>query len=225
MEKPELYLDLVTRRKACNCCIGLANPSCVDSGRYDSNHIGPWSRWQGNLDAEIMVVGQDWGDVDYFRKWQGIDQPYGNPTNENLRELLKQFEIRIRGPREAQLNVIFLTNLILCLKRGGLQSDVKDEWLENCSRNFFRELVTIIRPKKVLVLGERVSKAILGCYHIPYPKSWGLPNLMPKSPFPIGGRTLLFPVYHCGAGGINRNRGFEDQREDWKKIADYSHIG
>lgn len=168
-----------------------------------------------------MIVGQDWGDVDYFRKWQGIDQPHGNPTNENLQELLHEFGMYIRRPREVQLNGIFLTNLILCLKRGGLQGKIEEEWLQNCSRNFFRDLVSIIRPRKVLALSERVSKAILDCYGIPFRKSWGLPKLMPKSPFRIGDNTLLFPLYHCGAGCVNRNRAFPYQRQDWRKVADY----
>jgi uracil-DNA glycosylase len=221
MGKEESYFNLVARRKNCGCCVGLTNPSIVDSGKYDSSHIGPWSRWQGNLDAEIMVVGQDWGDVEFFRKWQGIDPPRGNATNENLQMLLHEFGIHIGKPREAQPNVIFLTNLILCLKRGGLQAEVEEEWLQNCSRSFFRDLMSIIRPRKVLALSERVSKAILDCHGIPFRKSWGLPILMPKSPFRIGDNTLLFPVYHCGAGGVNRNRGFEDQREDWRRAADY----
>jgi DNA polymerase len=221
MGKKESYLDLVARRKSCLCCVGLTNPSTIESGVYDSDHIGPWSRWQGGLDAEIMIVGQDWGDVDYFREWQGIDQARGNATNENLQKLLQEFGISVRKPREPQPNVIFLTNLILCLKRGGLQAEIEEEWLQNCSRNFFRDLVSIIQPKKVLALGERVSKAIFNCYGIPFRKSWGLPKLMPKSPFRIGDGTLLFPLYHCGARGVNLNRKIEWQRQDWRKAADH----
>ena len=41
---------------------------------FRSAQIGPWSLWQGNLDAEIMVIGQDWGDKNYFTKNKGHDQ-------------------------------------------------------------------------------------------------------------------------------------------------------
>jgi len=57
------YRVLVEERKTCRVCEGLINPSDCAGGVYDSEHIGPWSRWQGNLDSELMVVGQDWGDV------------------------------------------------------------------------------------------------------------------------------------------------------------------
>ena len=58
--------QLVTARKACHLCSGLTNPADVDGGRLNSEHIGAWSLWQGNLDAPVMVVGQDWGDTTYF---------------------------------------------------------------------------------------------------------------------------------------------------------------
>jgi DNA polymerase len=33
---------------------------------YDNQgHIGPWTQWQGNLNAELMIVGQDWGGTEY----------------------------------------------------------------------------------------------------------------------------------------------------------------
>ena len=81
--KQAKYQRLVQLRKQCRDCPDLVNPS-----RYDSTQIGPWSRWQGNLETELMIVGQDWGTTTYFLKWEGIDQPKGNPTNDNLRLLL-----------------------------------------------------------------------------------------------------------------------------------------
>lgn len=41
-----------------------------------------------------MVVGQDWGGIPYFRQFEGWDGP-GNPTNDNLAELLKTISITI----------------------------------------------------------------------------------------------------------------------------------
>ncbi len=59
----------------------------VDGGQCDSPQIGPWTQWQGDLDADLMVVGQDWGDVRYFRDNRGLDKA-GNPTNLMLAKLL-----------------------------------------------------------------------------------------------------------------------------------------
>jgi len=217
----DAYYALVAKRKRCRICSesGLTNPVCIEGGIYDSDQIGPWSCWQGNLNAEIMVVGQDWGDVSYFTKWKGLDDPAGNPTNTNLQRLLLKFGIAIKTPQEPQEHSVFFTNIILCLKNGGLQAPIKDEWLANCSANFFRPLVAIVKPKIILTLGKRVSETILDLYGIPYSKAAPLSHLMNGSPFMLTESTHLFPVYHCGAGGVNRNRSMEKQAEDWGKAA------
>jgi DNA polymerase len=221
MRKKELYSNLVHQRKSCSSCAGLVNMALHDGGNYDSDEIGPWTLWQGNLDAEILIVGQDWGDKAYFTKWKGADQPSGNPTNENIIKLLQQFSIDINCPSETQDQKIFLTNLILCLKDGGLQAPIQDEWLTNCAEKHFRQLLELIRPRVVLALGKKVSETILQLYGVPYRKAWTLSQLMQKSPFNLFGPTYLFPVYHCGASGVNRNRSLVNQIADWQRAAEW----
>ena len=193
----------------------------VISGRYDSKQIGPWPLWQGNLNAELLVVGQDWGDISYFQKWQGRDQPSGNRTNENLQRLLDQIGVRVGRPRDPQDQVVFFTNLILCLKRGGLQAPVDDSWFTNCARTFFGPLVEIIKPRAILALGKKVSEAILDLYGIQHSKNLRLSEMMSLSPYPLTGSTVLFPLYHCGAGGVNRNRSIGEQEKDWSRIKEW----
>ena len=193
----------------------------VANGKYDSNQIGPWSRWQANLNAAFLVVGQDWGDVSYFRKWEGRDQPCENRTNENLQALLKHIGVQIGKPSESQNQVIFFTNLILCLKQGGLQAPVEDDWFINCTRGFLKPLIEIIKPKAILALGKKVSESILEQHNIEYPKSKKLFEIMHRSLYAITDSTVLFPLYHCGAGSINRNRLLPDQKNDWSRITEW----
>ncbi len=224
MEKTEAYKRLVEKRKSCRLCNGLSNPAEVAYGKYDSNEIGPWSLWQANLNAELLVVGQDWGDKSYFQKWGGKDQRSGNPTNENLQKLLEHIGIKIGKPREAQDQVVFLTNLILCLKQGGLQSSVEDAWLINCTQEFFKPLVEIIRPRAILALSKKVSASILDHYNIGYSKNKKLSNIMCRSPYALNSSIVLFPLYHCGAGSVNRNRPLSEQQNDWSKILEWRKI-
>ena len=110
----QAYAELVVKRRTCQRCAGLTNPSQADGGRFDSDEIGPWSRWQGNLDAQIMVVGQDWGDIRYFREFEGWDGP-DNSTNKTLTKILKTISITIDPPQTANgQDVLFFTNAILC---------------------------------------------------------------------------------------------------------------
>ena len=86
MEQTAMYRELVARRKAHVFPVGLLNPSKIEDGRFDSQHLGPWSRWQGDLNAEVVIVGQDWGDQAYFIKNEGIDSDK-EQTCKNLREM------------------------------------------------------------------------------------------------------------------------------------------
>jgi hypothetical protein len=60
------YATLVRARKECHACAGLINPATCDGGIYDSDHIGPLEPATANLDADLVIVGQDWGDMRYF---------------------------------------------------------------------------------------------------------------------------------------------------------------
>lgn len=219
--KSTQYAALVEKRKACKACQGLTNPSEVDGGAFDSNEIGPWTLWQGNLESPIVVVGQDWGDVTYFTKWKGNDILAANPTNKNLQQLLKQLDIDIQLTDSNQNQQIFLTNLILCLKNGGLQAPITKEWCTNCAGRFLKELLNIIQPEMVITLGGMPAKALLDLYQVDYRKSWPLKRLIQAAPFHLFGTTWLYPVYHCGNSSINRNRSYVEQVADWQPAAAY----
>lgn len=219
MNKNEAYSNLVLERKHCTICEGLSNPAHVENGKWDSNQIGPWSLWQSNLDAEVMVIGQDWGDISYFKKWKGKDQPSGNPTNTNLQQLLKEIGIEINQPLENQKQVIFITNIILCLKTGGLQSFVKNDWFTNCSKKFLKPLIEIINPKVIITLGKKVSEAIFALYRIPYSKNNKFSETIKLSPFAISKDIAFYPMYHCGAMSVNRNRSLAEQVKDWRRVS------
>ena len=80
------YRKLVQQRKACRACVSLSltNPSVCQGGIYDTEQIGPWSQWQGNLNARLMVIGQDWGDSTYFGEHEGLDEGLDPAKNEKF---------------------------------------------------------------------------------------------------------------------------------------------
>jgi DNA polymerase len=213
--KKEKYSELVEKRKQCKLCKDLTNPSKY--GSLDSNQIGPWSRWQGNLDAKLMVIGQDWGTVGYFKKWGGLDQPHGNPTNDNLIELLLSIGISIENPGIDQRGGVFFTNAVLCLKEGNLQSPIKPEWVQNCGEKFLKPLIELIYPKIVVALGEKAFKAVVKAYNLQI--KWSkYKELVEANSIFLQEGVSLFPVFHCGARIINTHRNKETQVKDWKRI-------
>lgn len=229
--KLESYQRLVTARKSCWSAeaLNLANPSRVDDGRYDSNEVGPWTRWAGDLDADIMVVGQDWGDVAYFIETRGLDAA-NNPTNLSLFDLLKSIDRPVSyppvlsDPRHSdsrQSTGVFLTNALLWLKTGGMQAAVRPEWFMGDSATFLKEQIAIVQPRVVVALGQRAYNAVLGAYDLPVARgrfrdiveqAGGV--ALPGMP----GATLLFGVYHCGARVRNTTRSTEQQLQDWTRV-------
>src|SRR4051794_10263053 len=117
--KQEQYSALVRERKQCRLCAGLRNPADAELAPLDSDEVGPWSRLHGDLEARLMVIGQDWGDVRYYTANRGLDDSR-NPTMRVLEQLLRGIGLEVSlaeygsGPRG-----VFLTNAVLCLKEGG----------------------------------------------------------------------------------------------------------
>ena len=93
--KAERYAALVAERKRCRLCVGLRNPADAELASFDSGEIGPWSRLHGDLDARLMIIGQDWGDVGYYSSNRGLDD-FRNPTMRTLERLLRGLGERSR---------------------------------------------------------------------------------------------------------------------------------
>jgi DNA polymerase len=194
----------------------LTNPADCQGGIYDSDHIGPWSLWQGNLNAAVVVVGQDWGDTRYFIDNAGHDKP-GNPTNETLRKLLRSIGIDIAVPTAADAGggTIFLTNTVLCLKNGGMQSKVGPQWFPTCGARFLRPTIDLIAPKVVVTLGEWAYRAVTAAYDL---RRATFRRAVESDDCALSGGIRYIPMYHCGARILNTHRPFEQQRRDWDRV-------
>lgn len=211
------YAELVAARKTCRRCDGLCNPNDKSVRRFDSNEIGPWSILHGDLDARLMIVGQDWGDVDYFVKFKGRDD-LKNRTMRNLQSILNDnslsFDVLSYSESDRGL---FLTNSILCLKSDGMTSEIDRTWVENCGNNFLRQQIEIVKPRIVVGMGKHAFHAVL--------RAFGLPvralkdAIHDRSGIEIQKNIRLFACYHCSPGTISRNRDLQTQKRDWKRIA------
>jgi len=219
--KIETYAALVRTRKACHECAGLINPAVCCGGVHDSLHVGPWTLWQGNLQADLVAVGQDWGDTRYYIENRGRDKPC-NQTNDALRTLLRTLlqsigrEIPAPKTSDAGGGTVFFTNAILCLKNGGMQAKVMPEWFVNCSTRFLRPTIDLIAPRVVVTLGELAYRAVASAYGvstIPFRKAVDCPE-----GFPVGDGIICVPVYHCGARVLNTHRRMEKQVRDWERV-------
>ena len=218
INKEIAYTKLVDKRKSYIFPEGLLNPSKVLNGIYDEdNQIGPWSKWQGNLEVDMMLIGQDWGTVNFFIETKGGPQD-DSQTNRNLRKLFSIIDIDVGYPNNPNKYVpVFFTNVILGLKVGAMADSVKASWLRNDAETFLKPTINIIQPKMIITLGKKAYDALAIIYKL---KKSPLKNLVENNPIKLPDGKLLFAVYHCGRLGI-ASRNFELQKKDWKKINEY----
>jgi len=225
-DKARLYNNLVLKRQGCRLCKEslhkgeLTNPA--NTG-FDTNEIGPWSAWQGNLDAELLIVGQDWGYIETFVDYEGKNEPsldrYQFPTDENLVEFLDMIGVNIGHPLKPRTDMpVFLTNAVLCLKAKRVGKKVRDEWWRNCGREFLKPLITIVKPKVVVALGGVARTAVMTAYGKPVGGTLG--DAVRSQPIRLDVNVDLLSVYHPSPEGMITHKRTE-HIQAWRRVGKF----
>jgi hypothetical protein len=213
-DKHQAYSSLVQKRKALRFA-ELLNPSEIENGRYDCDHVEPWARWLGNLDAKMMLVGKD-----FFIKFKGGCDPR-SATNLNLIKLFTRMDINIGTPLMPDKDApVLLTNAIVGIldtdKKGG--NRISSLSKRKSKREFLRPLIDIVDPKVIIAIGREACECISNAFGVARPRS--MRQTLDQGPVELPGLKLLFPVFHCGGLGL-ANRPLSKQLEDWGRIACY----
>src|SRR6266481_6918737 len=66
------------------------------SSYYECDHVSPWSISACNVDAEVMIIGQDWVSSEILKRERDearkeLGQDWSSSTNVNLREFLYRY--------------------------------------------------------------------------------------------------------------------------------------
>ena len=183
-------------------------------GIYECDFVSPYSKTAGNVDAEIMVMLQDWSSDDSLRgPINDGSVKLGHtphlPTNRNLSRLLSTtFGLT--------LSDTYGTNLFPFIKLGGMSSSIPQRDLIQAAREFALPQIRIVNPELVICIGLGTFNALRQACGL----SPSLPmDLAIDSPFNIRA-TRVWCQAHTGAfGQNNRNRGGVDRvSQDWRKM-------
>jgi hypothetical protein len=220
--KDVLLRDLAQIRKADR----LPDPaytcfSDYHDGAYDRHPWPcPWTASACNLSAEVAAVGLDWNSAENLRGPFNPEQARTGQiaelaTNRNLKDLLSS---HFDGLTFEQ---IFATDIFLFVKPGNMSSNIRSDYLRYCCNKYAVQTLKIVQAKIAICLGKKVYNLLRD-----HPEAKG--RRINKRYVSVGeaiafdeevfiGDTLLIPVTHTGAMGINLAGGIAGVAHEWQR--------
>lgn len=185
-------------------------------GVYDfDDHVVPYSKSAFNLNAEIMIVLQDWASVDFLKKPVNQTQvEFGHdpelPTNKNLFSLLENFF-------DLSFEETYATDVFPFVKPGSMSSSIPMKDMRQAAIDFAIPQIKIVEPKIVICLGSRSLNSIR--------KASGLRELRLSDPvesmqFYIG-NSVIVGAHHVGGMGTSMVGGKKGQDRQWEQLASF----
>jgi restriction system protein len=189
-----------------------------EGGYYDLDFVVPWTVGAPNVDAALMIVGQDWISEDYLKRNSApekrqmrreLGQDPELATNKNLKRLL-------RDHFDLSFSETYATNVLVFIKRGAASADVPMKDFEYCARKFTCPQVRIVKPRMVLCLGERAFNAMrlaVGETKMALRDAW-----KPQPHTKVDGAEV-YGVPHAGRWGTLNAGGSQRVDEIWASLA------
>ena len=217
MPKKKEALDYLVKKRQLRESLyeGYFSIAHFHDGIYECNHVSPYTKSAGNLNARVFIMLQDWASSDAFADGISHDSiKYGHEvarfTNSNLKDLLQQhFGMK--------LSQTYGTNLFPFIKPGPMNAHIPQRLLEKAAVEYGLPQIDIIKPKLVICLGKETFNALRAAL--------GLGKVMTvgegiEQPFNYR-KTVVWLQAHTGLlGQNNRNRGGVNRvRDDWRRMA------
>ena len=185
------------------------------NGIYECDFVSPYTRSASNVDAELMVLLQDWASDNvlsgpFLAERLTLGHDPQRATNQRLRELLRQ-HFRV------ELEEVYATNVFPFVKTGSMNASIAKRDLVRAAREFALPQIQIVGPRLAMCLGKTAFNAVAvaaGCR--------GAKSLEDAIAFPFEiGSTQIWCQAHTGRQGTNyRNRnGVDRVTKDWARMA------
>ncbi|MGH9931417.1 MAG: hypothetical protein ACREA9_19595, partial [Pyrinomonadaceae bacterium] len=210
MDKQAELLALAKKRQTTRYpsfnCIGDYH-----GGVYECDLVSPYTKTAGNINAEIMVMLQDWASDDFLRNhpFHEPSAKFGHdptrPTNRKLKTLLnKTFGLGLAE--------IYSTNLFPFVKLGDMSAKIPMKYLVSAAREFAMPQLRIVNPRLVICLGLDTFNALRQANGFSRTDSldFGIQN-----PFNIG-MTRVWCQAHTGR--LSNRGSFERVLDDWRRM-------
>lgn len=186
------------------------------AGAYDFNdHVVPYSKSAFNLNADIMILAQDWASEDFLAKPFNAEQAvWGHDpslyTNVRLFYLLRRFF-------EVDFSEVYATDAFVFAKPGSMGAGIPSKDFKRSTLEYAIPQIEIINPKLVICVGGQPFNALRSANKLKYMK---VDTPFTEQSFTMGS-SLVVGVYHVGGRGTSKLGGKTAQEEQWKRLSDF----
>src|SRR5438067_2373110 len=170
-----------------------------EGGAYECDFVSPYTKTAGNINAEIMVMLQDWSSDGSLSK--GFDEDSATlgysrhvVTNQNLiRRLDETFGLTLPD--------IYATNLFPFIKLGLMNASIPRRDLIRAAHDFAIPQIRIVNPQLVICLGVNTFNALR---RVCGASQWLSRASAIEAPFALPGTdTRIWCQAHTGLQGQN----------------------
>ncbi len=185
------------------------------NGFYECNHVSPWSKSACNVDAEVMIIGQDWASSNVLEREPDEDrrrfgQDCSSCTNTNLREFL--------GYMGLQFRETYATNVFPFIKWGAKDEDIPFRDLVSCAEIYTLPQIEIVSPRMAICLGQKAFNAVCRAAEL-RPPNWS--KARPPGPHIRICPVKIYGLPHPSPFGLNNAGGKDAVRRRWRLLGQH----
>lgn len=228
MDKPKALAELIDQRRS-ETNSEYCHLHNFDGGYWDFDFLVPWTKSACDLDAQLMIVGQDWASEEFLRKHNSIQkradrketgQDAWLQTNKKLKVLLKNhFALEFANT--------YATDVSVFIKPGKMSGDVPMSDLLYCAKKYTLPQIAIVQPRVVLCLGAKTFNSVRAAIPERQRMKWSEAQLPSSHTIYKGSETYgiyegseIYGVPHTGGQGIANARGNENVDRIWKQLSE-----
>jgi uracil-DNA glycosylase family 4 len=197
-----------------------------------------WTDWYNRLSSKIFVVGQDWGPESdmmfFYNRYKELCKKNKNDEKENwsqiiseeksiTKKMLTKFLIKSAYNNNyiidnKYLDKIYITNAIMCARRGSSYRDTTYFKVKDCTLNcteFLKKQIEIIGPKVILTLGYYPLLALSSIYNFSIRDN--LSTTISETPEIFIENVCIIPLFHPAAQ-IKSTEQLNQYDRIWNKI-------
>jgi len=213
MNKHPRLLALATLRQVTRWP-GYTSIADYHDGAYECDFVSPYTKTADNVDAEVMVLLQDWSSDDELRR--GFDESTWRLGYTPAQPTSRTLELLLNTPFGLSLSDTYGTNLFPFVKSGGISSRIPERDLIRAAREFALPQIEIVSPRLVICLGLVTFEALRSAYGLAHA---GKMEPAINSPFTVGNSRVWCQAHTGALGQMNRKKGSVDRvLKDWMRM-------